>query len=325
MVSRLFDARSLGFEADAGNVRQPDIAILDRDAVGEAAEGLEHVGIRLVAAEMEPGGDVERHLMSAMGHDAPARPALLRQHLERAQILDQPVGERAVELQEVAIGAHAAIAQQVARILMREQVLAGGGGALVAAAQFGLEGIVERIARLLVPEQAIGRERLGIGERGVEIEAAIGIDGEILAVAHHLEHGLDAAQILGERRAADLHLDDAIAAVAIAFHLRLERRQVLARLVVAAGGIDPDLVVGLAAAIAVGEQAVERLALDLRHRVPDGHVDGADRDRAIAVAARLLVAHHRRPDAEGIEVVLRRVDQRVGRCSTEVVIFEKST
>ena len=45
VVSRLFDARSLGFEADARNVRQPDIAILDRDAVGEAAEGLEHVGI----------------------------------------------------------------------------------------------------------------------------------------------------------------------------------------------------------------------------------------------------------------------------------------
>ena len=45
--------------------------------------------------------------------------------VERAQVLDQPVAQRAVELQPVAVGAHAAVADQVARVLHREQVLAG--------------------------------------------------------------------------------------------------------------------------------------------------------------------------------------------------------
>ena len=31
------------------------------------------------------------------------------------------------------------------------------------------------------------------------------------------------------------------------------------------------------------------------------------------MTARLLVHHHRGPDAEGIEVIVRRVDQRIGR------------
>jgi 4-hydroxy-4-methyl-2-oxoglutarate aldolase len=39
----------------------------------------------------------------------------------------------------------------------------------------------------------------------------------------------------------------------------------------------------------------KRLAFDPCHRIPDGHVDVADRDRALAVGAGLVVGHHRRP------------------------------
>src|SRR5205823_13598977 len=49
----------------------------------------------------------------------------ISEHVERAQIFAKAIGQRAVELQPVAIGAHAAIADQVARVLMAEQVLAG--------------------------------------------------------------------------------------------------------------------------------------------------------------------------------------------------------
>ncbi len=113
----------------------------------------------------------------------------------------------------------------------------------------------------------------------------------------------------GERRAADLHLDDIVAAIEIAAHFAAQRRQILAGIIIAAGGIDEHARVG-GPAVALGEQAEQRLAGDLRHRVPHRHVDGADRDRALAMAARLFVRHHRRPDLVGIEIVAGRIEQR---------------
>ena len=47
-----------------------DVAGFDADRVGEAAVGLEEVGVALVAAEAEAGGDVERHLVAAVGDAA---------------------------------------------------------------------------------------------------------------------------------------------------------------------------------------------------------------------------------------------------------------
>lgn len=124
--------------------------------------------------------------------------------------------------------------------------------------------------------------------------------------------GVDAAQVLVERGAADLLLDDGVAAVDVAAHLVLELLVVLPGVVVAARGVDEDPAVGLAIAVAVGEQLEQGLAFDLRDGVPDGHVDGADRHRTLAVAAGLLVREHRVPHLVRIEVPARGVDQRVG-------------
>jgi hypothetical protein len=52
------------------------------------------------------------------------------------------------------------------------------------------------------------------------------------------------ARGLGDRRAADLHLHHGVAAIEIAAHLRAQR-EVLAGIVVAAGGIDEDARIGL--------------------------------------------------------------------------------
>jgi hypothetical protein len=43
---------------------------------------------------------------------------MLSQHVERPKIFDKPVRQGAIELQPVAIRPHAAVAEQVARILM---------------------------------------------------------------------------------------------------------------------------------------------------------------------------------------------------------------
>src|SRR5690348_11919265 len=56
----------LPFKSDAGQVRHGDVAVLDADAVGETAIGLEQIRIALIAAKAETGRDVERHLVAAM-------------------------------------------------------------------------------------------------------------------------------------------------------------------------------------------------------------------------------------------------------------------
>src|SRR5206468_7202232 len=63
---------------------------------------------------------------------------------------------------------------------------------------------------------------------------------------------------------------------------------------------------------ALGEQPEQRLACDLGGRVPHRHVERADRDRTLAVPARLLVGHHRGPDLVRIEIVATLVDKTLG-------------
>src|SRR4051794_4451695 len=92
------DQIGLALEADAGQVGQRHVAVLDLDAIGEAAEGLEQVGVALVAAESEAGRNVERHLVPAVRDAAAGGPAVFLEHVERAKVLDQAVAERAVEL-----------------------------------------------------------------------------------------------------------------------------------------------------------------------------------------------------------------------------------
>ena len=111
------------------------------------------------------------------------------------------------------------------------------------------------------------------------------------------------------RRAADLHLHHGVAAIEIAAHLGAQRRIILARIVIAARCIDEHARIG-GDPVPLGQQPEQRLAGDLRHRVPHRHVDRADRHRAVAMPARLLVGHHAGPDAIRIEILPGRIQQR---------------
>ena len=55
---------------------------------------------------------------------------MLLEHVQRAQVFDQAVAQGAVELKVVTVRAHAAVADQVARVLHREQVLPGDAALL---------------------------------------------------------------------------------------------------------------------------------------------------------------------------------------------------
>ena len=128
----------LGLDADTRDVRQPDVSVCDGGAVGEASERLEDIRVGLVAAEAETCGDVERHLVTAVRNAAAWRPRMLPQHLHDAEILHEPVRQRAIELQPVAVAAHPAVTNQVAGVLHREQVLAGGHRMAIVGRELGV-------------------------------------------------------------------------------------------------------------------------------------------------------------------------------------------
>ena len=184
------------------------------------------------------------------------RPAVFFQHAERAQIFHQTIRQRAVELQPVAIAAHAAMANQVACVLHRKQIFTRGHRVFVMLRQLGLQLIVERIACFFVPEQAIRLQRLGVFDGGFQIKAAIGIHRQILACAHDFDHRLDAPNVIRQRITADFHLDHRVAQVEIFLHLVLQCSQILAGVIVATRSIDKHLVVHLTAVVTLSEQLV---------------------------------------------------------------------
>ena len=226
---------------------------------------------------------------------ARGRPAVLPEHLQRAQVLDQSIRQGTVKLQPVAVAPHAAVANEIARILHRKQVLAGGHRLVVVIGELSLQCVIERVARLLIPEEVILRQLLCVGNGSGQIKTTIGVNGQSLTGAEQFEHGLDTLAIFCERGAPDFLLDHRIAAVEVTLHFARQAFEPLPGPVIAARRIDEHLAIRLPVAIAVGQHLVERQALDLGDRVPYRHVDRSDRHRALAVAPGLLVVHHRRP------------------------------
>src|SRR3954454_19991422 len=94
--AHFLDQVRLPLETDAGQVGQRHVAVLDLDAVGEAAVGLEEVRGGLVAPAPERGRDVERHLLPAMRDAGPGGPAVFLEHVARAKVLAQAAAEPAI-------------------------------------------------------------------------------------------------------------------------------------------------------------------------------------------------------------------------------------
>src|SRR6478752_4567915 len=119
------DERALFLESDSGAARKADLAVDHLDSIGEPAEWLENARIAFIAAEPETGGHIERHLVSAMGNDAAAGPSVRFDHRDGAEIFDEAVGECAVELEPVGFRVQTAIADEIAGVLHRKEILAG--------------------------------------------------------------------------------------------------------------------------------------------------------------------------------------------------------
>src|SRR3954451_14396305 len=175
--------------------------------------------------------------MPAMGNAAARRPTRYFQDLERALILAKAVRQSAVELQPVSVRAHPAIPQEIARVLVTEEVLSGRHGAGIVFRERCLKGEVERIADLLVPEQGVLTQHFGVGDPLFKREAAIRIDAELRPSIQVPQHPFDAGLIL-LNAIPDLHLDDRIATVEIALHFVLQCVDALSWVVVTPGRIN---------------------------------------------------------------------------------------
>src|SRR4051794_4774378 len=172
------DLVEVGFalEPDAGSVVELDAAVLHHRVVGEAAGGLELAWVGLVATELEGGSDVQRELVPTVRDAAARGPTMLGEHVLDAAVLDQAVAQGRVDLDVVAIGAHAAVADQVPGVLEGEEILAGGDGTAVVLRERRVEVEVQRVADLLIPEQAVRIDGPAVLEGGLEVEAAVDID-----------------------------------------------------------------------------------------------------------------------------------------------------
>ena len=126
------------------------------------------------------------------------RPAGGLDDLQGSQVFAETIGERAIELQPVAIRAHASIAQQIARVLMAEKIFAGSHGPGIKLGQRCLESEIEWIAGLFIPEQRILAQHARVGDGGFEVEASVGIDRELGLGANFGQHGFDALAIVFE-------------------------------------------------------------------------------------------------------------------------------
>ena len=205
----------------------------------------------------------------------------------------------------------AAEPHQILDVLRGEQILAGGQRRVIGVGDLGKQRKIQRIARLLEPAQPERREAARISQRLVTAEFRIGIDRKLSAARQNRFHRLDPRQIVGELHAADFHLHHGVAGIEMTLHLVGQIPGGFAGRIPAAADIAKNLVGDFAALVTLGKQPMQRFAGDLGHRVPDRDLDGADADRALAVAAGFLVLQHHGEDFFRRKIIARLVEQRL--------------
>ncbi len=174
-----------------------------------------------------------------------------------------------------------------------------------------MKGVVEGIADFLIPEQRIVTQHFRVSYAGLKIETSVCIDRKPCLRSNLLQHGFDAPTVFVDRRTADLHLHDVVATIEITAHFSLQRGIIFPRVIVTASRINENTRIGLAALL-LCQKAEQRLTCNFCDRVPDCHVERADGYRTLAVAARLFVRHHRRPDTMRVEIGALVVEKALG-------------
>src|ERR1017187_547766 len=134
-LSHNSDQFGLALKPDARNLWHGNVAVFHLHAIRKSAEGLKEIGIILIAAKSKACGNIQRHLMPAVRDATARRPAGSLHNFQRPQVLAKPIRQCAIELQPIAVRPHSAVAKQVARILVAEEVFTYGHWAIVVISQ----------------------------------------------------------------------------------------------------------------------------------------------------------------------------------------------
>src|SRR5437763_7173515 len=78
--------RGLTFKSDARSVRQRQVSVFNQGIIGKTAERPEYARIGFRAAKIEPGRNVERHLVAAVGKKRLSAPTPLFKQRHRVRI-----------------------------------------------------------------------------------------------------------------------------------------------------------------------------------------------------------------------------------------------
>ena len=214
----------------------------------------------------------------------------------------------------VALRTQSAEAHQVFHVLRRKQIFAGRERGCIARRDLAEQSEIERVAWLLEPTQPQRSKRIGIGKCLRASEFGVGVDRKLRMGRQRRLDRFHPPHVLDERQTSDLHLDHGVTGIEMAVHLVLQIFQRLPGGVPATADVAEDPVCHRAGVVALGQQAMQRLAGDLGHRVPDRDLDRADGDRALTVAAGFLPFHHDGENFFRIEILLRVVEQRSRIC-----------
>ena len=203
-----------------GSSGSVDVAVLDLHAVGKSAVGLEQVGIGLVAAQAQAGGDGQRHLVAAVRHAARRRPAVVPSACP-ACAGTRPGRSSGRSRTAASRGPCACrrsgsgCARPASRTGSRRWPSAWRSGSPVRPAARSRAGRRPPRTRTGRTATAPWRSRWrSAGRSGRWRRRASCCPGPSM-----LQHGLDAPAVLGQRRAADLHLHHRVAAIEVALHL----------------------------------------------------------------------------------------------------------
>src|SRR5258708_7827616 len=112
-------------KARGPRVRQRRLAVGQRNSCGQFAEQRRRIHRNLGEPEAEAADAMGSQQMAGMRRAALAPPAAFVEVAKDAQVFDDPVAERDIELKHVAILAQPGVAQQVSGIVAREQILSG--------------------------------------------------------------------------------------------------------------------------------------------------------------------------------------------------------
>src|SRR5258708_24208185 len=111
--------------------------------------------------------------MPGMRCAALAAPAVLVETVKDAQIFDDAVAQRNVELQDVLFLAKTRVAEKIASVVAREQVLAGRQRNRASRRDVAMQLEVERMNRFLDPGERIGLQRVEILHGLAAVETAV--------------------------------------------------------------------------------------------------------------------------------------------------------